>query len=91
MDDITRYFLIDWLAMALSLLGVYLLGNKKKIGFIIFAVSNLIWAGLGFTMMQSLGVAIGNLVFFVINTRGYIRWIREAAIKKAEPIDSASS
>jgi nicotinamide riboside transporter PnuC len=88
MEDITRYYMIDWLAMALSLLGVYLLGNKKKSGFVIFAISNLIWAGLGFTIMHSLGVAIGNLVFFVINTRGYMRWVREGSAAKADRIQT---
>lgn len=77
MEDFTRYFLIDWLAMALSLLGVYLLGRKQKVGFIIFTISNLIWAGLGFTLMGSLGIAIGNLVFAGININGYVNWVAE--------------
>jgi hypothetical protein len=77
MEDLVRYYLIDWLAMALSLMGVYMLGKKLKNGFIIFAISNVIWAWLGFTLMGSYGVAIGNLVFAIINIRGYYRWVKE--------------
>jgi len=83
MEDITRYYLIDWFAMALSLIGVYLLGNKKKIGFVIFAISNLLWTLLGFTLMGSTGVAVGNIIFFIINTRGFIKWQHQNDTKES--------
>ncbi|WP_425598072.1 hypothetical protein [Flavobacterium crassostreae] len=51
-----------------------MLGNKNKWGFIIFAISNVVWMFLGFVLMNSLGTAIGNAVFLVINIRGYINW-----------------
>jgi hypothetical protein len=39
-----------------------------------FAISNVVWIFLGFVLMNSLGTAIGNAVFLVINIRGYINW-----------------
>ncbi|OCB69766.1 nicotinamide mononucleotide transporter [Flavobacterium crassostreae] len=74
MANIFEYYLVDWLGISLSLLSVYLLGNKNKWGFIIFAISNVVWIFLGFVLMNSLGTAIGNAVFLVINIRGYINW-----------------
>ncbi|GAB5465846.1 MAG: nicotinamide mononucleotide transporter [Candidatus Kapaibacteriales bacterium] len=83
MEDLTRYFLIDWLAMLLSLLGVYIIGNKRKSGFLVFALSNVIWALLGFTLMGSYGVAIGNLIFVVINIRGYLSWNKKETVNNS--------
>lgn len=74
MANIFEYYLVDWLGISLSLLSVYMLGNKNKWGFIIFAISNVVWIFLGFVLMNSLGTTIGNAVFLVINIRGYTNW-----------------
>ncbi len=66
--------MLDWLAMALSLLAVYLLGNKNKLGFISFSAANIIWIILGVLFMNSLGIAIGNIVFLIMNIRGFFSW-----------------
>ena len=42
MSSIFAYYGVDWFAMALSLYAAYLLGNKQKLGYIVFAVSNII-------------------------------------------------
>lgn len=71
------YFGLDWLAMGLSLLAVYLLGNKNRWGFISFIVANFIWLYVGMFMMQSYGIALGNFVFLILNTRGLYEWNKE--------------
>ena len=74
MENIFAHYGIDWLAMALSLCAAYLLGNKQKLGFIIFAISNVFWILLGLFFMSSYGMAIGNFAFLLINVRGFIHW-----------------
>ena len=74
MSSIFAYYGVDWFAMALSLYAAYLLGNKQKLGFIVFAVSNIIWIVLGIFFMSSMGMALGNFAFFLINVRGFISW-----------------
>lgn len=74
MDLFLKYYTLDWLAMALSLLAVYLLGNKNKYGFISFSIANVLWIFLGFFLMNSLGIGIGNIVFLIMNVRGFISW-----------------
>ena len=74
MDLFLKYYTLDWLAMALSLLAVYLLGNKNKYGFISFSIANVLWIFLGFFLMNSLGIGIGNTVFLIMNVRGFISW-----------------
>ena len=78
MENFFSHYGLDWLAMALSLYAAYLLGNKQKIGFLIFAVSNLLWIILGLFFMSSYGMAIGNIAFTVINVRGFNQWNKAA-------------
>ena len=78
MEIFLKYYALDWLAMALSLLAVYLLGNKNKLGFISFSMANAIWVFLGFMMMNSLGIGVGNVVFLIMNIRGFISWNNKA-------------
>jgi len=81
MEIFLKYYTLDWLAMALSLLAVYLLGNKNKIGFISFSIANVLWIFLGFFLINSLGIAIGNLVFLIMNIRGFISWNKQIELK----------
>lgn len=75
MENVFEYYLVDWIGIGLSLLSVYMLGNKNKWGFIVFAISNLIWIFLGLAWMDSLGMAVGNFIFMIINIRGFIHWL----------------
>jgi hypothetical protein len=83
MEVFLKYYALDWLAMGLSLLAVYLLGNKNKLGFVSFILANLLWTILGFTLINSLGIAIGNLVFLFMNIRGYLSWNKMAQNEKS--------
>ena len=74
MNNFLEYYFLDWLGIFMSLVSVYMLGNKNKWGFIIFALSNVIWIYLGLMMMSSVGMAVGNFIFMVINIRGFIHW-----------------
>jgi hypothetical protein len=83
MENIFSHYGIDWLAMALSLYAAYLLGNKQKLGFIIFAISNVFWVLLGLFFMSSYGMAIGNFAFLLINVRGFIYWHKASLEQQA--------
>lgn len=73
MNDITRYFGIDWLAMLFTLLGIYFLGNKDRKGFIIMITGNACWIGVG-ALAGSLAMILANGVFLSMNLRGLIKW-----------------
>ncbi|MEO1054430.1 MAG: nicotinamide mononucleotide transporter [Bacteroidota bacterium] len=77
MADILKFYGLDWMAMSLSLLAVYFLGNKKKSGFVFFILGNTLWLYVGIFLMGSYGIAIGNLVFLFINTRGFFKWKKQ--------------
>lgn len=77
MDHLFNYYGLDWLAMSLSLLAVWMLGNKNKIGFLVFVAANAIWVALGLTLIHSYGIVVGNLFFLVSNARGFVNWWKE--------------
>ncbi|MFV5689737.1 hypothetical protein [Flavobacterium sp. ZT3R25] len=74
MDILLKYYGLDWLAMASSLLAVYLIGNKNRIGFASFMLANALWIYLGIFRMQSFGISIGNVFFLIMNFRAYLKW-----------------
>ncbi len=66
---------IDWLATVCGLTGVYLIGSKKKVGFLIMMVASLSWLTVGF-MINSLALILGSAVFFSLHVRGWLKWHR---------------
>ena len=70
---IARYFYLDWIGMALGMLGLWWLGNRDRRGFVAFMLSNLIWLAIG-VWIASLAMILGNAVIFGINARGWWRW-----------------
>lgn len=70
-----QFYGIDWLATVLGLTGVYLLGNKNKIGFIVFMGASMSWVTFG-VLTASIPVVIGSCIFFIMHLRGFISWLR---------------
>ncbi|MDH4461313.1 MAG: nicotinamide mononucleotide transporter [Flectobacillus sp.] len=77
MDIFLKYYGLDWLAMASSLLAVYLIGNKNRIGFISYILANALWIYLGVFKMQSFGISVGNVFFLMMNLRGFLKWKKD--------------
>jgi hypothetical protein len=75
--QVLQFYGVDWLATILGLTGVYLLGNKNKVGFIIFMGASLSWVTFG-VMTGSFPVIIGSSIFFIMHLRGFVHWSREA-------------
>ncbi len=67
------YYGLDWLAMGASLLAVYLLGQKNRLGFAAFIAANATWVAVGL-LAASHGIVVGNVVFLGLNVRGWLRW-----------------
>jgi hypothetical protein len=61
--------------MFLTFTGLYLIGNKKKLGFIIASSGNLLWIVLGISI-QAVGLIFANIVIIILYVRGYLKWLK---------------
>ena len=67
------FFYIDWVATICSLVAAYCIGNQQRNGFLLFMFANIAWIGVG-ALGHSVAIIIGNVLFFLLNLRGYRRW-----------------
>jgi hypothetical protein len=70
------YYGFDWAAMVLTLLAIYMLGDKQRLGFVVMMAGNVSWVVVGI-LAESLAMILANLVFGAMNVRGLIKWSRE--------------
>lgn len=73
LETIAKYYGIDLLAMTLTFAGLYFIGNKKRLGFIIASCGNTLWVTLG-VIVQSYGLIFANIAIIFLYIRGYIKW-----------------
>ena len=71
-----HYYGIDLVATGFTLVGIYQLGNKQRVGFITGLAGNVLW--LVFSVWSSsLGLLLANVVIAALNVRGYRNWKRD--------------
>ena len=81
-DTIVRYYFIDWIALVLNALAIYLLGKKKKAGFSLGIVANMAWIVFGI-LAHSMATVVACTIFVVLNIKGWWNWTREQVSVKA--------
>jgi hypothetical protein len=67
------YHGVDWAAMCLTFAAIYLLGSKRRAGFVFMVAGNLLWCAIGM-WAHSYAMVIANLGFLAMNLRGFARW-----------------
>lgn len=75
---------MDWLAGVIELLAGWIIGNKRKVGFILLAICDIIWAYVAISR-EVYGLLLVVIPAFFINIRNYRKWKRgidEALFKK---------
>lgn len=80
-----QFYGIDWMATVCGLLGVYLLGNKNKFGFVLFMIASMSWITFG-VLTGSIAVIIGSAIFLMMHLRGLLKWNKEAKLLKEKTI-----
>lgn len=73
-----QFYGIDWLATVCGLTGVYLLGNKNKLGFLVLMTASLSWLTVG-VLIGSSALIVGSSIFFILHLRGWLNWRRSGA------------
>ena len=64
------------IALIFSLVGNILVNFKKKLGFIIWTVSNVFWIVVNFIGDMNYPQVIMYLVYAGLNVQGYVNWSR---------------
>lgn len=83
--QLLQFYGIDWAATICGLLGVYLLGNRNKLGFVLFMFASLSWVTFG-VLTGSIAVIIGSSIFLMMHLRGFLKWNKEAKILRETTI-----
>jgi nicotinamide riboside transporter PnuC len=71
--NFAEFYGIDWLAMVMSLLFLYLIGEKKKSAFWVGIIGNIAWIVVNFFAGIWPGVIL-NIILIFLNIRGYQKW-----------------
>jgi nicotinamide riboside transporter PnuC len=86
-DVITNYYGIDWTAMVLNAAAIYLLGKKRKLGFVLGVVANIAWIAFA-VLAHSVATVVACSIFVFLNARGWWNWTRELTPnQRVEPIE----
>ena len=72
-EILLKYHGIDWIAMIMTFLALYYLGEKRRFGFIFGILASISWLTFG-VLVDSIANIIANVIFIVLNLRGYVKW-----------------
>lgn len=68
-----NYYGLDWLGMCGTFFAIYLIGEKKRHGFLFGVTGNIAWMAFGILAASTANV-IANIIFMTLNIRGYLKW-----------------
>ena len=71
---------MDILAGILELIGIWKVGDKKKIAFVFYTFANLIWIYVAFHA-HVYGLLLVVIPAIVMNIRNWLKWSREEILK----------
>lgn len=75
-------FWLSVLATACSLAGNLLVNSKKRVGFIIWIISNVLWVIINFRGEMNTMQVIMFIAYSVLNIIGWLQWGRSKDAKK---------
>jgi nicotinamide riboside transporter PnuC len=57
--------------------GIYFLGQKQKIGFVLGSISGVLWIAYTLITGNAIGLLVVCSVTMVLNGRGFFKWKKE--------------
>lgn len=66
--------ILSFIAAIFELLGIFLLGNKVKYGFISNIIGGICWIFYSFISGNAYGLIVVCSVALLLNTKGFIKW-----------------
>ncbi|MDX1951278.1 MAG: nicotinamide mononucleotide transporter [Verrucomicrobiota bacterium] len=78
MEELFKYQGTDWLGFIMGFVSTHLLGQGRKLGFLVGLIGNASWIAFGF-LSQSYASIAANIVFICLNLRAWQKWKVENA------------
>lgn len=75
-ETIVRYYGIDWIALVLNAVAIYLLGKKQRSGWSLGVLANLVWIVFG-VLAHSVATMVACSIFVALNIKGWWNWRKE--------------
>ena len=66
----------SYILSALSLLSLWLMGNKNKLGIVVGLANQLLWVVYAL-MLKQYGLLIGVIAYTIIHIRNLVKWSKE--------------
>ena len=66
----------SFILSALSLLSLWLMGNKNKLGIVVGLANQLLWVVYA-VMLKQYGLLIGVIAYMIIHIRNLAKWSKE--------------
>lgn len=80
--------IVSVLALVTSLSGNILVNYKRRIGFIIWSISNVFWIWVNFISTLNVSQVIMYLVYLLLNMQGFIVWGRKQRLQNGKNSNS---
>jgi len=64
---------MDWMAAFCTLMGMYMVGEKRRIGFLITFISSFLWIVYAISIV-AWPIVVTNIAFAIVSGRAWIRW-----------------
>ncbi len=80
--------IVSVLALITSLSGNILVNYKRRIGFIIWSISNVFWIWVNFISTLNVSQVIMYVVYLLLNIQGFIVWGRKQRLQNGKNSNS---
>ena len=68
---------MDWIASIFELFGLYIVGNKNKVGFVLNILAGISWITYVIISKSTYGLLLVVVPALIINSRNYLKWRNE--------------
>ena len=65
---------LDWLAVAINLVGIVLLPTWPKVALMVYSTANVLMFVWAIHKHRSVAIAVSQVLFLALNVRAYIIW-----------------
>lgn len=72
-QELTVYYGLDWVTACLMLLGLWLVAEKKRTGFLVAAAGSCVGVVVSL-MADQYGFLLSNAAMVFVSLRGYLLW-----------------